>query len=195
LKLAKALSVGDKFRPAHPEQPSLNGRTMSRDLVHVVTKVFSMAPHTVVCTIEGNSKGGFYTIPPGTPVLSPSESDPTVEEIGDFLLPKLKVRKRVIGFRVLWDGKLPISGLVSRTAEAAVRAMFAVGRSEYSMQELDELFEKYYEKFLGFTPPHSGRNALRLNSRKLVMRGLLEEISDDISVPQELVDANLQGVL
>jgi len=77
-------------------------------------------------------------------------------------------------------------------AAAAVKLMYAMGKSEYGVRELHELFNKHYQKFLGRSTKNYPVMILAFYRRWLVNQGLLEEIVDVAPIPESVRDANLQ---
>ena len=190
MRFLRTLSVGDWFRPAHPRQVSLNGRRMDRASTYEVTKVYAMAPHTVVATQCDEPKGSFYSLGPGTPVLLPKELDPTEDEVMQFV--GAKRRRRVVAYKVLWDGETDLSGVIPPQAVAAMKLMHAFGKSEYGVHELHEIFNKHYEKFWGRPVKREAIVILLFYRRYMVNQGLLEEIVDVAPLPGSVIEANLQ---
>jgi hypothetical protein len=198
MRFLRTLSVGDRFRPAHPRQVSLNGRRMDRAATYEVTKVYPMAPYTVIAARHKPPSPGalakfeseFYSLSPGTPVLLPKELDPTEDEVMQFV--GAKRRRRVVAYRVLWDGKTDLSGVVPPQAVAAMKLMHAFGKSEYGVHELHEIFNKHYEKFWGRSVKREAVVILLFYRRHMVNQGLLEEIVDVAPVPGSVIEANLQ---
>lgn len=192
MRFLRTLDVADLFRVAHPRQVSLNNRRMPRDVTYKIVKVYPMAPHAVVSVNSENPKDGFWTLGPGTPVLLPKDFDPSEDEVLRFL--GVKTKKRVIAYKVTWDGKTDLSRVLTPQAVAAMKLMHAVGKSEYSARELHALFTKHYEKFQG-RPYKSDAAALLLYYRRhMVNQGLLEEVVDVGPIPASVREANLQEV-
>jgi hypothetical protein len=190
MRFLRTLAEGDRFRVAHPRQVSLNKRPMPRDSVFRVKKVYPMAPHTTISMLDYSPDGGFYSLGPGTPVLLPMEPDPSEEEVMEFI--GVKTKKRVVAYKVLWDGKTNLSGIVPPQAIAAMKLMHAMGKSEYGVHELNEIFNKYYERFWGKPVKRDAIVILLYYRRYLVNHGLLEEVVDVGPIPGSVREANLQ---
>lgn len=192
MRFLRTLDSGDKFRPAHARQVSLNDRRMSRSTVYKVERVYPMDPHLAIAVDVERPDDGFYSLGPDTPVLLPKELDPSDDEIFQFI--GVKARHRVVAYRVLWDGKTDLSRIVPPQAVAAMKLMYSVGKSEYGARELSELFCKHYEKFLGRPVKYaSPAVVLYIYRRNLVNHGLLEEVLDVGPIPESVRAANLGG--
>ncbi len=186
------MTEGDRFRVAHPRQISLNKRRMPREVTYHVTRVYEMKPNTIISVEEANPGDGFYSLGPKTPVLLPKEPDPTEEEVLKFL--GVQSKKRVVAYRVLWDGKLDLAGVVPPQAVACMKLMFSMGKDTYTVRELNELFTQHYEKFLGKPTPMMPSSVISFYRRHLVNKGLMEEIVDVGPIPLSVREANLQEV-
>lgn len=195
MRLARSLNVGEKFRVAHPKQVSANNIPMPRESTFKVTKVYEMSPNLIVAVpLEGDRRP--RTLFPGTPVLFVPERDPSEDEVLEFLgiCQNRTVPKKVVAYRLLWDGQTPIVNIVSRRAFAVLRVMHVHGRREYTVRELNRLLEKDFQKFYS-RPLVSPTNSLMMAfRRKLVAQGLIEEVLDEAPAPKALVDAGLTDV-
>jgi hypothetical protein len=191
VRFLRSLGEGDKFRPAHPRQVSLNMRPMPRSSVFKITKVFPQSPHLTISETEGEK--GIFSLGPGTPVLLPKEMDPTERDIVKFLAPR--GNKKVVGYKLLWDGKMELGGIATPQARAVLKLMFVMGKKEYGLTELNHMFDAHYETFLGKPSKVQGYHALIFYRRYLVDKGLIEEIVDDAPATQAVRDANLQEAL
>ena len=190
MRFLRTLGVGDRFRPAHPRQTSLNKRKMERTTTYKVTKVYPMSPHTTVAVHDKKPDDGFYSLGPGTPVLLPREISPSEDEVMRFI--GVKKKHRLVGYRVLWDGKLPLQGIIPPQAIAAMKLMFSLGKVEYTVTEINVLFNEYYEKFWGRPVKRDPCQILQFYRRYLVNHCLIEEIVDNSPIPGGVSDANLQ---
>jgi hypothetical protein len=187
----KSLGVGDLFRVAHPSQTSLNKRKMPRDHTFKITKVYPMAPYVAISVRLGmGPEDGFYSLGPKTPVLYPKEVNPSEASILKFL--GVKYRKKPIGYRLNWDGKIDISKQVTPQAYAILKMMLALGQKEYSAQEIHEACNTQYARFLGYSPSCVGYYYFKFYRRLLVSKGLIDEIVDDRPIPPAVAEANLQ---
>lgn len=178
VRLLQNLGPGDVFRIARAQQASLNRLPLSREDVLVVTKVYAQSPYTVICKKQGSPTQ--YSLPPGTPVLFPSEPDPEDEDILQFLSPVS--RKKVVGYKVLWDGTEQLEPLLSPQAAACLRLAYAVGRKELPSRELNDLMLKHLPKFLLKKSKADSRVVFMAVRRLLVDRGFLGEIVDEVLV-------------
>lgn len=193
MRFLRTLSVGDRFRPAHPGQESLNRKKMSRETVYRILKVYSQSPHLAISHPEDRPESDIFSLGPKTPVLLPKEFDPTEEEIIRFLNPQ--GNKRVVGYRVLWDGKTDISHMLSPAMMAAMKLMVAFGKKQYDPRDLKRLFVDHYDRFLGRPSKMDGEHAFILIKRRLVNLGLLEEVVDVAPKTRAVTDANLQNLI
>lgn len=190
MRFLRTLSVGDKFRVAHSKQKSLNGRTMPREQVYVVKKVFPQSPNLSICLKDQDDQDGFFSLGPMTPVLYQKEFDPTDEAVIKFL--GKGSRKRCVGIRLKWDGKSSLKGVVYPQLAALVKAMFVFGKKEYLLAELKSLLNTRAKEFYTGPMPARPSDLFSAKRRMLVENGLIEEIVDDAPVTQAMVDANLQ---
>ena len=190
MRFLRSLGEGDRFRVAHPRQISLNGRTMDRVCVFRITKVYPMAPHAAISVLTARPKDGFYSLGPGTPVLLPKEPDPAEDEVLRFI--GVRSKRRVVAYRILWDGKTDLSGIIPPQAIAAMRLMLAFGKSEYGVRELNALFDEHYEKFWGRPVKRDACYIMQFYRRYMVNHGLIEEIVDIGPIPGSVRMANLQ---
>lgn len=189
MRLIRSLSVGDEFRPAHPRQPSANRREMAGDKVYRVIKVYSQAPNYSVCEEVENSAAGIFTLPPGAPVVAPSESAPTEREVLKFL-----VRRKLSGstkYRVLWSGEPEALSLLKPNASSLIKAVYAtcasqVTRSEMMLVATTRVVDG--DGRIGMTFPN-----IDLAIKQLISVGLIEEVDDEL-VPDAVRAANLQGM-
>jgi len=193
VRFLRTLDVGDRFKPAHPRQVSLNNRKMERTATYRVSKVYPMSPYTSIALDENNPNDGFYSLGPGTPVLLPMEIFPSEEEIRDFIGAKKKTR--VVAYKLLWDGRSTLSGIIPPQAIAALQLMFAFGRTEYDAHYLVKLFEQHYERFWGRPVKRHPYYIMLFYRRYMVSHGLIEEVVDDAPLPESAREANLQEVL
>jgi hypothetical protein len=193
MKFLRILGVGDKFRPAHPQQPSLNKRQMSRDTLYRVTRVYSQSPYVVISVEDQSPDSGIYSLGAGTPVLFPKEPNPSIEDITKFLAPRSN--KRVVAYRLLWDGKVDLAGVVQPQAASVLRLLFAFGKKEYTLVELNQLFNEHFERFSLRPTKMDGFQFLNIHRRHLVNQGLLAEVVDLAPKTRAVSDANLQEVM
>lgn len=191
MRLIGSLDPPAKFRVAHPRQHSLNGKRMPRETTFQVIRAFPMAPHYRISIKEFGPKDEFYSLPPGAPVLSVLESDPTEEQVAEFL--EVKPRVRVIAYRVLWDGQTELRGILGPQATAIMRMLFALGKSEYSLPEVNVAMNSHFPKFFG-RPVSFPQGVFTFYRRRLVGLGLLEEVTTGADVAAAVVAANLQDV-
>lgn len=190
MRFLNSLGEEDRFRVAHPRQTSLNKRPMPRDQVFRVKKVYLMTPNVTISVREEDPKDGFYSLGPRTPVLSPGEPNPTEEAVMRFL--GVKTRKKVVGYRVLWDGKTDLSRIIPPQAIAAMKLVHAIGQSEYRVRDIHDIFRTHYEKFWGRPIKGDAAIVFFFYRRHLVNHGLLEEIVDSSRIPNAVREANLQ---
>ena len=185
------LNVGDRFRVAHKFQKSLNYKQLDRGVVYEVTRKFEQSPHLVIFKDAG---GAQYSLRPDTPTLYPSEPNPTDEAIARFLSPSAG-RKKVVGYRMLWDGEADLRPLLSPLGRSVIRALFVVGSRTMEASEAHELLREHLPRFLerGIKMPI---DQVLLNYRRyLVDKGLLAEIVDEKRTHDRIVLANLQEEL
>jgi hypothetical protein len=190
MRFLKYLDVGDRFRPAHSRAVSLNNRKMPRTDVYKVIRVYEMSPHLTIAARESSPDDGFYSLGPDVPVLHPLEPDPSEEEVRQFI--GVKVRRKVVAYKVLWDGKTDLRGIVSPQAAAAMKLMYAMGKPVYGLRELNVLFSKHFKKFWNKPLKYDASLILATYHRKLVSQGLIEEIVDVGPIPESVREANLQ---
>lgn len=193
MRFVRTLDVGDRFRPAHPRQMSLNDRRLSRDSIYKVTKVYPMSPYVTIAVDEGKPDDGFYSLGPGTPVLLPKEILPTEEEVLDFI--GAKKRHRVVAYKLLWDGKTNLCKIIPPQAIAALQLMYSMGKEEYDAHDLARLFELHYERFWGRPVKRHPYYIMKFYRRYMVNHGLIEEVIDDAPLPDSVREANLQEVI
>lgn len=185
-----SMNVGDRFRVAHPRQISLNRRTMSRDLTFQVTKVYEQTPRLIVAKVVGDGEG-IYSLNPGTPVLYPAAPNPTELQVFEFLS-RRTTRKKVVAYRMLWDGSTDLVQLLSPLGRAVIRTLYVLGSKEIDVKDAATLVRENLPQFLerGIKMPVGF--ALKNYRRYLVEKGMLEEIVGEPTVPDSVVDANLQ---
>lgn len=191
MRVLNSLSEGDSFRPAREDQYSLNNRKMDRSSTYSITKVYPMTPHTVIAVRDSDPSDGFYSLNSGTIVLLPKEFNPSDEQILHFLRPR--GRKKVVGYKLLWNGKTSLHGVVGAQCQAIVKIMFVVGKKEYSHEDLVEIISANIEKFLPKQPLRSIGSMIASLGRHLVNNGLVEEIVDDAPANEAVINANLHG--
>ncbi len=188
MRKISSLNVGDEFRPAHPRQKSANNLPMDRAQVYVVSKIFEQSPGFYVCATRPKTKGD-YTLPPGTPILYVREPDPTVEQVMEFLGAGRKKRLRVIGYKILWDGKTELK--LAPQAKALMQVLLVVGGGEVNAKELHKIFGKHLHRFWDGPLRRSGQYYFQFYRRVLIDQGLIEEVLDKATVPPGVRDANL----
>ena len=165
---------------------------MPRDVTFCIKKVYQMAPYLTIAVHDKKPDDGFYSLGPGTPVLLPREISPSEAEVMRFI--GVKKKHRLVGYRVLWDGKLPLQGIIPPQAIAAMKLMFSLGKVEYTVTEINVLFNEYYEKFWGRPVKRDPCQILQFYRRYLVNHALIEEIVDSSPIPDSVREANLQEV-
>ena len=150
-----------------------------------VSKVFAQKPYYVIS--KSTSAEGIFSLPPDAVVTAVGEPKPSVEDIEDFL--DVKVKAKVVGYKLLWDGRAPLAE-VSKRATAVAKMLTAVGYTDVDKEKALELCEKHLDKFW----PTGSSKAATLSSaaRELVARGLMEEILDRGLVPEKLREAGLR---
>jgi hypothetical protein len=189
--LLKALGQGDKFRPAHPRQLSLNNRLMSRGSLYRVERIFPQSPHLYISVDVSNPLDKLkYSLRPMTPVLLGREPLPTEDEVLQFLSPAAR-RKVVLGYRLLWDGKTPLGNVITPQATLLLEFLYAFGKREYGSTEIKLLLKERFEAFVG-RGTRSGTKLLSQYAKYLASAGLLEELVADGAVPSSIREANLQ---
>jgi hypothetical protein len=194
VRFLESLGAGDKFRVAREGQVSLNNREVGRKLVLRITKVYAQSPHTVVAVEHTRPiRGGIYTLPPGTPVLSPREPDPAEERVLEFLTGKKAKRLTVVAYRPTWDGVQDLSKLLVPQAEVLSKIMFAFGKREYEARDLLNLVEANYDSFYGKRHKLGGRTLFNYYKRHMVDAGLLEEVVDEAPLSNREREANVHG--
>ena len=197
MRFLDSLVEGSKFRVAHPRQRSLNGREMPRALVFQVTKVYPMSPCiTISKAIHSpwpKAEKGFYSLGPRTPILSPKEPDPTEEEVLRFI--GVTRKKRIVGYRLLWDGKVDLRKLIPPRAIAVAKIMYMVGRTEYETKELISLLEKHFSRFYPGKAQSQVQWSFWSCKNLMLDSGVIAEIVDSPPIPAEISDANLQEVV
>ena len=184
MRFLRTLNVGDKFRPAHPEQVSLNNRPMANRL-YKVAKVYPQKPYIYVC--EGAKGDGIYTLRPGTPVLLPREPAPTPDEVMAFLSSPKK--KRVACYRMLWDGKTSLKNIVSPQAAMVVKLVWLTGKKELTFKEMCAAVEGGIRTI---KTRQRGRVLVNCYVRTLAECGILEEVLAEPKKSRKVVEANLQ---
>lgn len=188
----QALHEGDKFRPAHASQVSLNRRQMPRTEIYKITKVYPQSPYYTISVMVSNPKDGIYSLGPRTPVIRPKAPLPLEADILEFL--KVKNNREIVGYKLLWDGTTDLSGRCAPQAAALVKMMFAFGKGVYEARELHAIANRHLSKFLnGRELKRDAVYILRFYRRHLVSAGLIEEIVDDAPTPEQLLDAGLGG--
>jgi len=187
----KNLDIGNTFRVAHPRQVSLNHRRMPTDVVYKIKKVFQMSPHTVIVTNLHDDS--IYSLGPDTPVLSQGEPSPSESQVLAFLgRGTKKNKKKVVGYRLLWDGKIALKGIVPENAAALVRFIFALGKEEFDANEISCALRGGFAR--ANKKLSSGADDFGHNKGLLIRKGLLEEILVDAPTPDAIIKANLQEV-
>lgn len=171
-----SLAVGDIFRPAHPLQQSNNGRAMHRTAHYKVVKKYPQSPYMVIVVKLSAKDEGIYSLNPEVPTIAPREPAPTLQQIEAFL--EAKVRKKVVGYRLLWDGIDDPSDRVSPQGRTLLRLMKAFGQVEYEARELRALVYENFSKFhTKEVHPHQLPGVM-MSMRFLVALGLVEELID-----------------
>jgi len=190
MRFLRGLDVGDRFRLAHPRQISLNNRRMERSTIYRIEKIYPMDPYLTIAVEDGRPSDGFYSLRPDAPVLHPLEPEPSEGELAQFIGGKF--RRKVVAYKVLWDGKTDLRGVVTPQAAAAMKLMYAIGKPVYGLRELNVLFNKHFKEF--WNKPLKCDAALILTTyhRMLVSQGLIEEIVDVGPIPKSVREANLQ---
>ena len=176
MKKITNLELGDTFRPAHPLQASNNGKMMSRALIYRVMKKYPQSPYMVIAVRVGVQGDGIYSLNPDVPTISVREPAPTITQIETFL--GVKIRKKIVGYRLLWDGIDDPSDRVSPQGRTLLRIMKAFAQVEYEARELRAIIYENFAKF--HSKPvyaHQLPNVM-LSMRFLVSVGLVEEIME-----------------
>lgn len=176
MKKIGSLELGDTFRPAHPLQASNNGKMMSRSFIYRVMKKYPQSPYMVIAVRVGIQGDGIYSLSPDAPTIAVREPAPTLAQVETFL--GVKVRKKVVGYRLLWDGIDDPSDKVSLQGRTLLRLMKAFAQVEYESRELKALVYENYAKFHSKPVyPHQLPNVM-LSMRFLVAVGLVEELME-----------------
>ena len=187
------LAVGEKFCTAHPRQQSLNGLWMPPNRVFRIVKVYPMSPYTVISKLDGDSSDVVYSLGQRTPVRPPLEPRPTENEVLAFI--GVKERRKPVAYRLLWDGKMPLVGILNKGQIAIMNMMFALGRSVYPVSEFPALVDEHLPKFLGKKQRVGGIYLFKWHKVRLIANGLIEEVFGDVPISEEVVAANLQEVI
>jgi hypothetical protein len=184
LKKASTLGVGDTFQVAHPQQLSANGRPMAQGQTFKVSKVFPQAPYYVIS--KSGNVDGIFSLPPDAVVLAVGERKPGIEEIEDFL--GVRVKAKVVGYRMLWNGRTTLGSLSNRAA-AVVKVFMALGVVDFDRKRGVEICERHLDKF--YASKSSSSVVFYHAMKELVKRGFIEESLDRGSVPEKLRSAGL----
>jgi hypothetical protein len=167
------LAVGSRFCTANDAQVSMNELPMAPTTTYEVVKMFPVAPFFVVSVVVGTSAPK-YTLSPETLVLAQGEPRPSEEEFARLALPRYT--KKVVGYRVCWDGKSNLSLVLNQSAEAVARCIFALGRPEWQAKELAAAVGRHVGRFIPAESRATPRTAFYFAARKLVEVGVLTEI-------------------
>lgn len=189
MQYLSTLSIKDRFKPATTHK-SLNGRVVSPSQIYAITKIYPMSPYLTIAVSEKNPEDGFYSLHPKTPVLLPKELVPSKEKILKFLGATKK--KKVLGYRLLWDGEMSLEGLLAPQAIAAMKLLFSAGKREFDVEEIGVLFNELYTKFWGRVIKRDALQIFFFYRRHLVNYGLLEEIVDDAPIHKALAEAHME---
>ena len=188
MKKLSSLDVGDKFRPAHPAQKSMNNLQMFCSCTYIVEKVYVQSPFFYICRTHSVNDGRIYSLSPNTPVIGSREPAPSIAQIEKFMNAP-KSRKRAVAYRLLWDGVESFPKNLLERRKNLLRLMKAHGKKEYLTSEIEEFAIKDHAGFF------AQRNLIRgFNSRDadvLVAEGLIEKIFDDEKIPQEYREINV----
>lgn len=176
MKKISNLEVGDTFRPAHPLQASNNGKMMSRTLIYRVMKKYPQSPYMVIAVRVGVHNDGIYSLSPDVPTIAVREPAPTVAQVEVFL--GVKVRKKIVGYRLLWDGIEDPSDKVSPQGKTLLKLMKAFAQVEYEARELKALVYENYAKFHSKPVYPHQLPGVMLSMRFLVALGLVEELME-----------------
>lgn len=176
MKKISSLELGDTFRPAHPLQASNNGKMMSRTLVYRVMKKYPQSPYMVIAVRVGVQGDGIYSLSPDVPTIAVREPAPTIAQVEAFL--GVKIKKKVVGYRLLWDGIEDPSDKVSPQGRTILRIMKAFAQVEYEARELRAIIYENYAKFHSKPVYAYQLPGVMLSMRFLVAVGLVEELME-----------------
>ena len=193
MRYLEALSEGDRFRPAYGKMRSLNGKVMYNHTTYKVHKAYSMSPYTYIVYKDGTDPSDFFSLPPRVPILLPREPSATDKEIAAFIKTPFK-RKCVVGYRLLWDGVVDISGIAYPQEIVFAKIMFFGGKKEYSVTELNELLNAHYQNFASKPPGTLPLLSFRGRCKHMIEIGIIEDIIDDAPISQRAAESNVQGV-
>jgi hypothetical protein len=190
MKFLSDLGVGDRFRPAHPRQMSLNGRLMARGHTYVVSKVYQMSPNIAICkSAQDSDSSSYWSLPPRCPVLATREKDPTEEQVYAFI----GAKRWIVGYVLKWRPPAkPADFLYNAWLEAVLRVMYAVGKKEWSVEELEKTLQEKLPSFAGGIPKGVPMHwYTKCMMHRLSNRGLVVEIFDE-ACGDAIRAANLQ---
>jgi hypothetical protein len=191
MRFLGTMTVGSHFRPAHPEQVSLNNRPMPNTADYRIIKVFAQSPGTVISVASSAPGDGFFSLHPRTPVVLRGEPLPSGPEVFGFL--GGSVRKKVVRYKLTWDGSWNIDHVCKPEGVAVVRALYAAGLRDFTPAEARMAMRRHYATFrMRQVRADPYDHHFRKWRRHLVSLGLLEEIVADAVVSSSVVDANLQ---
>lgn len=162
-------------------QPDLNGATIGRCTIYRVVRAYPQSPHIRICVGDDDdsvARKTYYALGPRTPVLFPSEFDPTEDEVEKFLLGSK--RSTIVGYRILWNGDPEKIKTLRPQAAAAMKALLVEGRREHTVNSLGESLDRGFGQFYRRSEPSkcSGREVFRFYRTRLVALGLIEVVTD-----------------
>ena len=193
--LAAELRVGDKFRPAYPEQETQNGRKMVNTKTYLVTKIFAQSPFFIVSVALKRQKDGIYVNSPDIPVVYSNEPEPPFELVESFPSKKRQNypilhnlprwgKNKPVGVKVHWNGTAPINIRISKRARAVLQTLIEGGKKEYSLTEAYDLLSEHFFDHYPNNFTMSAPMIFNKDQRFLCSLGLTELIFERIPDPK-----------